>query len=121
MKNISRRLIFLLVISLWYMPLTGCENAPWDSGMTLALKVDAPKDGTTVNTPTVAVNGRVLGSERASAKLTVNDQSVPVKDDKFSASLTLKEGTNVIEVAASSSGGAKPSEKVRITYVPAKQ
>ena len=121
MKNISRQLVFFFAVSLLALPLTGCENAPWDSGMTLALKVDAPKDGTTVNTPTVAVNGRVLGSERASAKLTVNDQSVPVKDDKFTANLTLKEGVNLIEVVASSSGGAKPSEKVRITYVPAKQ
>jgi len=68
----------------------------------------------------VTVSGRLLGSERATAKVRINDEDVPVKDDKFSASVKLTEGTNVINVLATTSGGAKPNEKLTVTYVPAK-
>jgi len=88
--------------------------------MTLSLKVDTPKNGATVNTPVVTVSGRLLGSERATAKVRINDADVPVKDDKFSASVKLTEGANVINVLATSPGGAKPSEKVAVTYAPSK-
>jgi hypothetical protein len=118
--NTSKLLSILFLLCLSALPLTGCDSPPWEAGMTLSLKVDAPKDGTTVNTPTVTVNGRVLGTERASAKVTINEANVPLKDDKFSSSVTLKEGPNVINVAATSNSGAKPSEKVNVTYAPAK-
>lgn len=120
MDNLAKFLSILFVLALSALPLTGCDNPPWEAGMTLSLKVDAPKDGTTVNTPTVTVSGRVVGTERASAKVTVNETAVPVKDDKYSTSVTLKEGPNVINVTATSTGGAKPSEKVNVTYAPAK-
>jgi nitrogen fixation protein FixH len=88
--------------------------------MILILKVDTPKDGTTVNTSTVTVNGRVKGTESAGAKVRINDADVPVKDGKFSTNVTLTEGKNVINIVATS-GQASPNEKVTVTYVPAKQ
>ena len=119
MDNLFKLLGILLGLSLLALPLAGCDNPPWESGMTLNLKIDTPKDATTVNTPTVTVSGRVSGSQKAGAKVTVNGADVPVKDDKFSTSVKLSQGPNVIDVAAES-GGAKPTQKLTVTYAPAK-
>jgi hypothetical protein len=119
MDNIFKLLGILFVLPLLALPLTGCDSAPWDSGMVLALKLDEPRNGITVNTSAVTVSGRLLGNQRAGAKVSINGANVPVKDDKFSSSVKLTEGKNVIEVVAES-GGAKPSEKVTVTYAPAK-
>jgi hypothetical protein len=120
MDTLLKLLSILFALSLLALPLTGCDNPPWEAGMTLVLKVDTPRDGATVTTPTVMVSGRVLGTERAAAKVKINDADVPVKDDKFSISVTLKEGTNVIDIVGIASSGAKPSVKVNVTYAPAK-
>jgi hypothetical protein len=120
MSNLTKLLGILFGIALLALPVTGCDTPPWEAGMTLVVKVDAPKDGATVNTSTVTVSGRVLGTERASAKVSVNEANAPVKDDKFSASVTLKEGQNVIHVAATGTSGAKLSQKLNITFAPAK-
>jgi Glucodextranase, domain B len=110
----------LFMVSLLALPLTGCDNPPWESGMVLALKVDAPKNGTTVNTSTVTVSGRVLGSQSQTAKVKVNDADVPVQGGKYSANVTLTEGKNVISVGASASGGVNLTEEVTVTYSQAK-
>jgi hypothetical protein len=120
MDKLFKLLGFLFVLSLLALPLTGCDNPPWESGMILNLKVDTPRDGTTVTTSTVTVNGRVSGSESAGAKVSINGADVPVKDRKFSTDVTLTEGNNVINIDATS-GQAKLNEKVNVTYVPAKQ
>ena len=109
-------MVILFVLSLLTLPLTGCT----DSAFTLILKVDTPQDGTTVNTSTVTVNGRVSGIERTGAKVSINGADVPVKDDKFSTDVTLTEGKNVINIDATS-GAVKLNEKVNVTYVPAKK
>ena len=101
------------------LPLTGCDNPPWESGMILVLKVDTPRDGTTVTTSTVTVGGRVTGTQSASAKVKINGADLPVKDGKYSASITLTEGANAINIVAEG-GGANINEKVTVTYVPAK-
>ncbi len=105
MDTLFKLLGILFVLSLLALPLTGCDNPPWESGMTLSLKVDTPRDGTTVNTSTVTVSGRVVGTQSAAAKVRINDADVPVKDGKFSTSVTLSEGTNVINIVATSGGG----------------
>jgi hypothetical protein len=87
--------------------------------MILNLKVDTPKDGTVVTASTVTVGGRLTGTQTAGAKVSINGADVPVKDNKYSGSVTLTEGTNVINIAASS-GGASLNEKVTVTYKPAK-
>ena len=117
LDNPLQLLGILFVLSLLALPLTGCDMG---SGMTLNIKVDTPRDGTTVNTSTLTVGGRVAGSESAGAKVSINGADVPVKDGKFSAEVTLVEGKNVINVDATA-GPAKLNEKVNVTYVPAKQ
>ena len=120
MNRMVRLLAVLCVFPLAALPLTGCENPPWESGMTLVLKVDAPTDGATVAAPTVTVSGRVNGTERAGAKVRVKDADVPVKDGKFSTDVALTEGKNVIPVVATA-GQANLKEQVTVTCVPAKQ
>jgi type 1 fimbria pilin len=120
MNNIIKLIGILFVLSLLAFPLTGCDNPPWEQGMTLNLKVDTPKDGTTVTTSTVTVNGRVSGTQSANATVRINDADVPVKDGKFSTNVTLTEGKNVINIVAKSEQ-ANPDQKVTVTYVPAKQ
>ena len=119
MHNISKSICVLFVLSLLAFPLTGCDNPPWEQGMTLLLKVDAPKDGATVNTSTVTVNGRVNGVESPNAKVTINNADATVKDGKFSANVTLTEGKNVINFVARS-GQANLEEARTVTYAPAK-
>ena len=100
--------------------MTGCDVAGVGAGKTLAVKVDTPKDGTTVNTPTVTVSGRVGGSESKGENVSINNVDAPVTDGKFSSNVTLTEGKNVITVVATS-GQATAEEKVTVTYVPAKK
>ena len=115
MDKISKLLSILFVLFLLAVPLTGCDS---DSGMTLTLKVDAPKDGATVATSTVTVSGHVGGSENAGAKVKINGADVPVKERKFSTDVTLAEGKNVINIGAIS-GQADLKEQVTVTYTPA--
>jgi hypothetical protein len=119
MGKFFKLLGILLVFSILALPLIGCDAPPWESGMTLSLKVDSPRDGTTVTTSTVAVSGRVVGTESASAKVRINDADVPTKDGKFSTNVTLTEGTNVITVVATA-GAATQTQTVTVTYTPAK-
>ena len=115
MNNKFKLLGILLVVSLLALPLTGCDNPPWEAGMTLILKVDAPKDGATVNTSTITVNGRVVGTEAAGATVRVNEKEAPVKDGKFSTDITLTEGKNVIKINAK--GGQANLDEIRtVTY-----
>jgi hypothetical protein len=120
MEKLFKLLRILSVLSLLPLPLTGCDNPPWESGRVLKLNVDTPRDGITVTTSTVTVNGRVIGTESAGAKVSINGADVPVKDHKFSIDVTLTEGKNVINIDATS-GAAKLNEKVNVTYVPAKK
>jgi len=115
MDKLLKLLGIIFVLSLLALPLTGCDSYPWESGYVLVVKVDTPKDGTTVNTPTVTVRGHVSGTESKGAKVTVNDVDAPVTDGKYSANVTLTEGKNVINIAASA-GQAKPTQQVNVTY-----
>jgi type 1 fimbria pilin len=115
MNNLFKILSILFVLSLLALPLTGCDNPPWEGGMTLVLKVDTPKDGATVNTPTVTVSGRVSGTESAGATVRINDADVPVKNGKFSTNVTLTEGKNIIKISAKS-GQASPEEIRTVNY-----
>jgi hypothetical protein len=119
MFNLLKLAGLLFVFSLLVLPLTGCDNPPWESGMALSLKVDSPRDGTTVTDSTVTVSGRVTGTQSATAKVTIDGASVPVKDGKFSGRVTLNEGTNVLTVVAEA-GGANLNKKVTVNRVPAK-
>ena len=119
MERFFGSLGILFVLSLLALLLTGCENPPWATGMTVSLKVESPRDGATVATSSVTVSGRVLGTQRATAKVKINDAAVAVKEEKFTTPVTLTEGKNVISIEATA-GPAKASEKVTVTYAPAK-
>ncbi len=119
MKTFLKITGMLFVFTLAVLPMAGCDNPPWEAGMTLVLKLDAPKDGITVNTPVVTVSGRVNGSEAAGAMIKVNEATATVKDGQFSAEVPLTEGKNVITVVATT-GQVKMNEQRTITYAPAK-
>ncbi len=87
--------------------------------MILNLKVDTPKEGATVTTPTITAAGRVTGTQSDTAKVTINGTDVPVKDRKWSGNVTLTEGTNVIKIVALG-GGATLNQNVTVTYKPTK-
>jgi hypothetical protein len=120
MKKIYKLSNILFICFLLLLPMSGCDNPPWDSGMSLVLKVDSPDDGDTSTVSTITVSGRVTGSQSAGAKVKVNDTEVPVSEGKYSASVTLIEGVNVINVSATS-GPAALKEQVTVTYRPTKQ
>jgi hypothetical protein len=115
MNNLFKLIGILFVLSLLALPLTGCDNPPWESGMVLILKVDTPKDGATVNTSTVTVSGRVKGTESAGAKVSINGADAPVQDGKYSTNVTLTEGKNIIKISAKG-GQASPEEIRTVNY-----
>ena len=104
------------MLSLLVLPLTGCI----DDGTILVLKIDTPANDTSVTTPKVTVSGHLAGTEKASARVIINDVEVPVKDLKFSTDVKLTEGKNIINIGATT-GTFSPKEQVPVTYVPAKQ
>jgi hypothetical protein len=115
MDNRIKLLSIVFMLSLLALPLTGCDSPPWESGSLLVLKVETPRDGTTVTTSTVTVSGRVVGTDSKGAKVSINDADVPVTDGKFSTNVTLTEGKNVIKIVGTSNQ-AKPYEQVTVTY-----
>ena len=115
MSNIIRLLGILFAFSLLALLLTGCS----EGAFLLVLNVDEPKNDTTVTTSTVTVSGHVSGTQSQNARVTINDAMVPLKDRKFSSSVTLIEGKNVINIVASG-GSEKMTEQVTVTYAPAK-
>lgn len=117
MNRYVKILCILLVFSLLALPLTGCDR---DAERTLIVKVDSPKDGAAVTTPTVTVSGHLLGTDSYAAKVIVNDVEVPVANDKYSTNVTLTEGKNVI-VIYGRVNQVNLKEKVTVTYAPAKQ
>ena len=115
MSKFLKLLGIIFVLSLLALSFTGCM----DGASTIILKVDTPSNDTSVTTPTITVSGHVAGTEKSNAKVTINDASVPIKDDKFSADVNLTEGKNVITVGATN-GSVNLKEQVTVTYTPAK-
>jgi hypothetical protein len=118
MDNRLRLISLIFALSLLALPMTGW--AEFGSGRTLVLRVDTPKNGATVNTPTITVSGLVGGSDRDAAKVSINDVEAALSNGKHSANVTLTQEKNVINVIAIS-GPAKIKEQVTVTYVPAKK
>jgi len=114
MSNLFKLQGILLVISLLALPIAACK--PWESALTLIMTVETPQDGTTVSASPVIVSGTV----NKTAAVKINDMVVPIKGGKFSTSVILTEGNNVINVVATS-GGETVNKTVTITYNPSKQ
>ena len=115
MNKFLKLLGIFFVLSSLVLPLIGCA----DGASVLALKIDTPANNTSVTTPTVKVSGHLAGTEKASAKVTINDAEVPVSDGKFSTDVKLTEGKNIINIAASV-GTFSLKEPVTVTYGPTK-
>jgi len=96
MSNLFKLLGISLMISLLALTIAACK--PWESAMTLIMTVDTPQDGTTISASPVTVSGTV----NKTAAVKINDMVVPVKGGKFSTSVMLTEGSNVINVVATS-------------------
>ena len=114
MNNLFKLVGFSLVISLLALQIVACK--PWEAGYILAVTVDTPQDGTTVSASPVTVSGTV----NKKAEVKINDVVVPIKGDKFSTDFKLTEGSNVINVVATS-GKNSVTKKVTVTYNPSKQ
>jgi len=112
MGNLFKLLGISLVISLLALPISACM----ESAMILVVTVDTPQDGATVDTSPLTVSGTVSKT----AELKINDVVVSIKGGKFSTDLKLTEGSNVINVVATS-GKDTVTKTVTITYNPSKQ
>ena len=112
MNNLFKLLGISLVISLLALPITAC----WEGSMVLILTVDTPQDKTTVSASPVTVSGTVSKT----AEVKINDVVVPIKGGKFSTDFKLTEGSNVINVVATS-GKETVQKTVTVTYNPSKQ
>ena len=86
-----------------------------ESAMILILNVDTPQDKTTVSMPTVTVSGTVTKT----AEVKINNVVVLSKGNKFSTDIKLTEGSNVINVVATS-GKETVDKTVKVTYNPSK-
>ena len=112
MNNLSKLLGISLLIFLLALPITAC----WEGSMILILTVDTPQDKTTVSASPVTVSGTVSKT----AEVKINDVVMPIKGGKFSTDFKLTEGSNVINVVATS-GKDTVTKTVTITYNPSKQ
>lgn len=85
------------------------------SANALFLQVTSPADKSVVNTSSVQVTGRT----QPGAYVTSNDSFVQAgSDGTFSASVTLVEGPNTIDVIASNQAGDVVSVTLTVTYIP---
>lgn len=81
----------------------------------LWLQILAPLDEAVVNTSQVDV----IGSAPAGAVISVDDQILIVGvDQQFSVTVTLEEGSNLIEIVASDETGNETSALLTVTYEP---
>jgi len=111
-NNLSKLLGILLLISVLALPITAC----WEGSMILILTVDTPQDKATVTASPITVSGTVTKT----AEVKINDVVVPIKGGKFSTDFKLTEGSNVINVVATS-GKETVQKTVTVTYNPSKQ
>ena len=112
MNNLRKLVGISVVILLLALPITAC----WEGSMILVLTVDTPQDKTTVSESSVTVSGTVTKT----AEVKINGVVVPVKGGKFSTDFKLTEGSNVINVVATS-GKETVTKTVTVTYNPSKQ
>jgi hypothetical protein len=99
------------------LALAGCgsDEPPPPDPPAVRLTIEAPVDTATVKDDTVELRGRVQ-PERASVE--IQGEKAPVSNGAFSKVVSLREGTNVIDVSASSPGRTPAFAALRVTYDP---
>jgi hypothetical protein len=94
--------------------LAGCggEEPPPRTPAPVSLEIAAPGDATVVRDDGVEIRGRV---DPATARVLVRGRRAAVSGGQFSATVALREGANVIDVAASTRAGGAAWRAVRVT------
>jgi len=99
------RLAPLCTVTLSAAVITACGGSPRPAPPPVRLSIAAPSDLTVVHDDQVDVQGSVVPS---SATVTVEGKRASVAGGSFRATVSLEEGTNVIDVLASA-GRARPA------------
>lgn len=114
----KKRLILGMVVLTLFGAALGMactEEAADDISTSLTLKVTQPQDESVVNTAEIVVKGET----NPDAVVTVNGAVADVDaDGKFSVTVTLEEGPNLIEVFASDFEYREANEFLTIIYQP---
>lgn len=106
-----------LVLGVLGMAVTvGCSKEKADNNPTsLTLQVTEPQNESVVHASEIVVSG----TTRSDAVVSINDAVVEVDEEgKFSATVTLEEGPNSIEVIASDYEGNETSQVLTLIYQP---
>jgi hypothetical protein len=125
MKRIAFALTLILLLAL-ALGAIGCTKeeatpSPSPTPTALSLEITQPEDGDQVNTSSVLVSGKTNAGAVVSISVDGNDKIEIANVDQngnFSATVTLEEGPNFIEVLASDQQGNEESSSVAIIYVP---
>jgi len=102
---LSRRLPSVVVGLALALAAAGCGKAD-KPAPPVRLSVDSPADMALLHDATVEVHGVV---SPPTARVTIEGKNVDVSSGRFSASVDLQPGTNLIDVVAGATGGARPA------------
>ncbi len=116
------RIVHLTIIgAVAVILLLGCQNnGPVAIGKfgygsaNITVNITQPQDQSVVRTSPVTVSG----SAPEGIKVMINGNSVTMDNNRFSASVSLETGPNIIEVLARDSRGGETSRYIHIVYVP---
>jgi hypothetical protein len=110
---VLRRALPLIAV----LTLTACggDDRPPPDPAAVRLTITSPSDAAVIKQDTMELSGRVSPA-RASVK--VRGEPTPVSGGKFSTTVELEEGSNVIDVSASMPGRSSAFAAVRVTHDP---
>jgi hypothetical protein len=99
------------------LALAGCggDEPPPPDPPAVRLTIEAPADTATVKDDSVELRGRVQPTR---ASVEIQGEKAAVSNGAFSKVVSLREGTNVIDVSASSPGRTPAFAALRVTYDP---
>ncbi|HET8950045.1 MAG TPA: PASTA domain-containing protein [Solirubrobacteraceae bacterium] len=99
------------------LALAGCggDEPPPPDPPAVRLTIEAPADTVTVKDDSVELRGRV---QPARASVEIQGEKAAVANGAFSKVISLRQGTNVIDVSASSPGRSPAFAALRVTYDP---
>ena len=111
--TVRRRSLPLLAL----LAITACggEDRPPPDPPAVRLTITSPSDAAVVKEDTLELSGRVSPG-RASVK--VQGEPTPVSGGRFTTTVELEDGANVIDVSASMPGRSSAFEALRVTHDP---